>query len=166
MLHRALQYPQQLALPHPPLRVASSSSVCSLSVAVEFSSGTEPSPSDSATKLPIKRPCLRRQGIRKNLTDHRLKPENLHRILRSLRDIPNRDIFLHKRCERLKEQTVALRSLPERELELVFTNENNKKRPGAAAWGGLGACYSLYWLEPRGTAQEPNSRFWDGCDVL
>ena len=54
---------------------------------------------------------------------------------------------------RTSEGTVALRSLPERELELVFTNENNKKRPGAAAWGGpWGALLSILARTPWGGA--------------
>ena len=55
--------------------------MCSLSEASEFTYGTEPSdwPSSTSIKLPIKGPCLRGQGIRKNLTDcdfywTRLKP--------------------------------------------------------------------------------------------
>ena len=37
---------------------------------------------------------------------------------------------------RTSEGTVALLGAYTRELELVFTNEDNKKRLGAAAWGG------------------------------
>ena len=52
---------------------------------------------------------------------------------------------------RTSEGTVALIGAYTRELELVFTNENNKKRPGAAAWGDpWGTLFSLYWLKPRG----------------
>lgn len=54
---------------------------------------------------------------------------------------------------RTSEGTVALLGAYTRELELVFTNENNKKRTGAAAWGGpWGALLSILARTPWGGA--------------